>query len=127
MKIEITARNFKPSPHLKSFIEVRLRTLLKYDSHITSFKVVLLKEGRAEKVELIITSNKGNYITKCYTSVFEKTIINAIEKHNVRRPMCSASRLLIMGIDSRIGSSPTSALSPPKRAAIAPAELAFSQ
>ena len=84
MKIEITARNFKPSPHLKSFIEVRLRTLLKYDSHITSFKVVLLKEGRAEKVELIITSNKGNYITKCYTSVFEKTVINAIEKIKVQ-------------------------------------------
>jgi ribosomal subunit interface protein len=84
MKIEITARNFKPSPHLKSFIEVRLRTLLKYDSHIKSFKVVLLKEGRAEKVELIITSNKGNYITKCYTSVFEKTVINAIEKIKVQ-------------------------------------------
>jgi ribosomal subunit interface protein len=84
MKIEITARNFKPSPYLKSFIEVRLRTLLKYDSHITSFKVVLLKEGRAEKVELIITSNKGNYITKCYTSVFEKTVINAIEKIKVQ-------------------------------------------
>ena len=84
MNIEITARNFKPSPHLKSFIEVRLRTLLKYDSHITSFKVVLLKEGRAEKVELIITSNKGNYITKCYTSVFEKTVINAIEKIKVQ-------------------------------------------
>jgi hypothetical protein len=46
--------------------------------------VVLLKEGRAEKVELIITSNKGNYITKCYTSVFEKTVINAIEKIKVQ-------------------------------------------
>ena len=84
MNIEITARNFTPSPNLKSFIEEKILTLLKYDSHITSSKVVLLKEGRAKKVELILTSNKGNYITKCYTSIFEKTVINAVEKIKVQ-------------------------------------------
>ena len=84
MNIEITARNFTPSPNLKSFIEEKLLTLLKYNSHITSSKVVLLKEGRAKKVELILTSNKGNYITKCYTSIFEKTVINAVEKIKVQ-------------------------------------------
>ena len=47
-------------------------------------KWVLLKEGRAKKVELILTPNKGNYITKCYTSIFEKTVINAIEKIKVQ-------------------------------------------
>ena len=46
--------------------------------------MVLLKEGRAKKVELILTSNKGNYITKCYTSIFEKTVINAVEKIKVQ-------------------------------------------
>ena len=41
--------------------------------------MVLLKEGRARKVEFILTSNRGNYITKCYTSIFEKTVIKAID------------------------------------------------
>jgi len=84
MNIDIIARNFTPSPNLKSFIEEKLLTLLKYDSHITSSKVVLLKEGRAKKVEFILSSKRGNYITKCYTSIFEKTVINAIEKIKVQ-------------------------------------------
>ncbi len=84
MNIEITARNFTASPNLKSFIKEKLLTLLKYDSHIKSSKVVLHQEGRAKKVELILTSKRGNYITKCYTSIFEKTVINAIEKIKVQ-------------------------------------------
>ena len=84
MNIDITARNFSPSPYLKTFIHDKLSRLLKYDSNITSSKVVLLKEGRAEKVELILKSKRINYITKCYSSVFEKTFINAIEKIKVQ-------------------------------------------
>ena len=71
MNIDITARNFSPSPYLKTFIHEKLNGLLKYDTNITSSKVVLLKEGRAEKVELILKSKRTNYITKCYSSVFE--------------------------------------------------------
>ena len=84
MNIDITARNFSPSPYLKTFIHEKLNGLLKYDSNITSSKVVLLKEGRAEKVELILKSKRTNYITKCYSSVFEKTFINAINKIKVQ-------------------------------------------
>ena len=84
MNINITARNFSPSPYLKTFIHEKLNGLLKYDSNITSSKVVLLKEGRAEKVELILKSKRTNYITKCYSSVFEKTFINAIDKIKVQ-------------------------------------------
>tara|TARA_B100001564_G_C20297245_1_gene515282 strand:+ start:340 stop:612 length:273 start_codon:yes stop_codon:yes gene_type:complete len=84
MNIDITARNFSPSPYLKTFIHEKLNGLLKYDSNITSSKVVLLKEGRAEKVELILKSKRTNYITKCYSSVFEKTFINAIDKIKVQ-------------------------------------------
>ena len=51
MNIDITARNFAPSPYLKTFIHDKLSGLLKYDPNIISSKVVLLKEGRAEKVE----------------------------------------------------------------------------
>ena len=84
MNIDITARNFKPSPNLRSFITSKLSSLSKYDSNITSSKVVLSKEGRAEKVEILLRSNKNSYITKCYSSIFEKTIMHAINKIKVQ-------------------------------------------
>ena len=84
MKIEITARHFAPSIELKCFIEDKLIKLLKYDSNIDFVKVVLLKESRAEKVELILTSKQNRYITKCYSSVFEKTIIKAINNIKIQ-------------------------------------------
>ena len=84
MNIEITARNFTPSLELKHFIKDKLMKLLKYDSSINFFKVVLLKESRAEKVELILTSKKKKYITKCYSSAFEKTIIKAINNVKIQ-------------------------------------------
>ena len=84
MNIEITARHFTPSSELKSFVTEKLMKLLKYDSEITFIKVVLLKESRAEKVELILTSRNKQYITKCYSSVFEKTILKAIDNIKVQ-------------------------------------------
>ena len=84
MNIDITARNFTPSPKLKTLIHGKLNGLLKYDSNIMSSKVVLLKEGRAEKIELILKSNRASYITKCYSSVFEKTLMNAVDKIKVQ-------------------------------------------
>lgn len=84
MNIEITARHFTPSLELKSFIEDKLIKLSKYDSHINFIKVVLLKESRAEKVELILTSKNKKYITKCYSSVFEKTILKAIDNIKIQ-------------------------------------------
>ena len=84
MNIDITARNFTPSPDLKSFITSKLYALSKYDSNITSSKVVLSKEGRAEKVEILLRSNKNSYITKCYSSIFEKTVMHAINKIKVQ-------------------------------------------
>jgi ribosome-associated translation inhibitor RaiA len=84
MKIVITARHFTPSIELKCFIEDKLIKLLKYDSNIDFVKVVLLKESRAEKVELILTSKQNRYITKCYSSIFEKTIIKAISNIKIQ-------------------------------------------
>ena len=84
MNIEITARKFTPSSDLKSFINDKLLYLLKFDSNIDFAKVVLLKESRAEKVELIISSKNNRYVTKCYSSVFEKTVVNSIDKIKVQ-------------------------------------------
>ena len=84
MNIEITGRHFTPPLELKFFINDKLVKLLKYDSQINSIKVVLLKESRAEKVELILTSKNKKYITKCYSSVFEKTILKAINNIKIQ-------------------------------------------
>ena len=84
MNIDITARNFTPSSKLKTLIHEKLIGLHQYDSNIISSKVVLLKEGRAEKIELILKSNRASYITKCYSSIFEKTLMNAVDKIKVQ-------------------------------------------
>ena len=84
MNIEITARHFTPSIELKNFIKNKLIKLSKYDSGINFIRVVLLKESRAEKVELILTSKNRKYITKCYSSIFEKTILKAISNIKVQ-------------------------------------------
>jgi ribosomal subunit interface protein len=80
MNVDITGRGFTPSEKLKNFITEKLSSLEKYDPNISNSRVVLIKEGRAEKVELIVSAKKNNYISKCYSSVFEKTIVNAVSK-----------------------------------------------
>ena len=79
MNIEITARKFTPSKELKDLINERILNLKKFDSNIDFVRVILLKESRAEKVELIVESKKKTYISKRYSSVFEKTIVKAID------------------------------------------------
>jgi len=79
MNIDLTSRGFTPSSELIVLIHSKLEKLNTFDKDISSLKVVLLKESRAEKVELIIKSKKNTYVTKCYSSVFEKTIVMAID------------------------------------------------
>jgi ribosome-associated translation inhibitor RaiA len=59
MNIDITARGFSLSDSLKSFVNEKSLLLKKYDSNISSAKIVLIKEGRAEKIELIVSSKKN--------------------------------------------------------------------
>ena len=79
MQIDITARNFTLNEELKLFVFEKINKLSKYDKYIISARIVLLKESRAEKVELLVSSKNNKYISKCYTSVFEKTIIKAVK------------------------------------------------
>ena len=79
MNINITARNFKISTKLSELINDKLKKLHKYDSNITNIDVVLLKESRAEKIEVLVSSKSNKYITKCYSSLFEKTLAKAID------------------------------------------------
>ena len=78
MNIDITARNFTISDDLKSFANEKLLKLLKYDSSIDKVNVIFLKETRAEKVELLVHSKNNQFVSKCYSSVFEKTLVKAI-------------------------------------------------
>ena len=79
MNIDITSRGFTISDNLTHFIHKKLPKLSTFDKNIQNIKLVLLKESRAEKVELIVESKGKKYITKCYSSVFEKTIVKAID------------------------------------------------
>ncbi len=79
MKIDITSRGFTPSDDLTDFIHTKLLKLSTFDQNISHVKVVLLKESRAEKVELIVESDKKKYISKGYSSVFEKTFVKSID------------------------------------------------
>tara|TARA_A100001011_G_C13704738_1_gene593061 strand:+ start:78 stop:347 length:270 start_codon:yes stop_codon:yes gene_type:complete len=84
MNIEITGRNFTPSEELKDLINEKILYLKRFDSNIDFARVVLLKESRAEKVELIISSKKNRYVTKCYSSIFEKTVAHAIDNIKIQ-------------------------------------------
>ena len=79
MNIDLTSRGFTPSSELIELIHSKLEKLNTFDKDISNLKVVLLKESRAEKVELIIKSKKNTYVTKCYSSAFEKTIVMATD------------------------------------------------
>ena len=79
MEISITGRNINISEDLNKFIQEKVIKVTKYDKNINLIEVVLLKESRAEKVEIIATSKTSSYIVKTYSSVFEKTILKAID------------------------------------------------
>ena len=79
MKITITGRNIDISENLNQFIQEKINKLSKYDKEIHSMEIVLSKESRAEKIEIIANSKSVSYITKCHSSVFEKTLLRAIE------------------------------------------------
>ena len=77
-------------------LKEKLQNLLKYDSNITHSRVILLKESRAEKVKIIITSKNNQYITQCHSSAFGKTILSAIEniKTQIRKKLTYKTRAI---------------------------------
>ena len=84
MKISITGRNINISEHLNRFIQEKISKISRYDKEIYSINIILSKESRAEKVEIIVNSKDNSYITKCHSSVFEKTILKAVENLKIQ-------------------------------------------
>ena len=79
MNIDITSRGFSISEELSDLVNKKLKKLLTFDKNISNVFVVLQKESRAEKVELIVESKNHTYVAKRYSSVFEKTLFKAID------------------------------------------------
>ena len=79
MEISITGRNVNISEDLNRFIQEKVSKIIRYDKNIHSVEVILLKESRAEKVEIVVNSKNCSYITKCHSSVFEKTVLRALD------------------------------------------------
>ena len=79
MKITISGRNVAISKSLNQFIQDKISKISRYDKEIHSVEIVLSKESRAEKVEIIANSKNDLYITKSHSSVFEKTVLRAID------------------------------------------------
>ena len=84
MEISITGRNITVSDALKEFIKDKISKITRFDNEIHSIDVILSKESRAEKVEIIAHSKSNSYITKSHSSVFEKTIFRALDNLKVR-------------------------------------------
>lgn len=79
MNIDITSRGFTISENLNTFVHEKIQKIAKFDKDISNVKVVLMKESRAEKVELIVESKSKTYVSKRYSSVFEKTFVKAVD------------------------------------------------
>ena len=79
MKVNITSRKFEPSDKLKEYIHSRLKRIEKICKGVNSCTIILQKESRAEKVELIVKDKNDTYISKCFSSRFEKTIAKAVD------------------------------------------------
>ena len=79
MKISITSRNINISDNLEKFIKDKIVKIARYDKKIYSINIILSKESRAEKVEVIVNSENGSYMTKAHSSVFEKTVLRALD------------------------------------------------
>ena len=76
MNIDITSRGFTPSSELLELINSKVEKLSKFDKNISDIKVVLKKESRAEKIELVVESKRNTYVSKRYSSAFELSLIH---------------------------------------------------
>lgn len=85
MNIEITARHFTPSEELKKLVNSRLTKIEKFNVALTRCHVILSKEnGIEEKVEIVAHSKGHEYIAHDNSSVFEKSLVNSVNKLSVQ-------------------------------------------
>ena len=84
MNIEITARHFTVSLHLKELINEKIKKVKKFNSEILSCHVILTKENNSENVEIIARTKGNDFAAHENADVFERSLINAIDKISIQ-------------------------------------------
>ena len=75
MKVEITARHFSPSGHLKELIHEKIKKIERYNNGIMNCHVILTKEHNEENVEIVAHEN---------ADLFERALITAVDKISIQ-------------------------------------------
>ena len=85
MNMEITSRHFTPSEELKTLVSDKLAKLEKFNVTLTRCHVILSKEnGVEENVEIVAHSKGHEFIAHDYSSAFEKSLANSVNKLSIQ-------------------------------------------
>ena len=80
MEVQITCKGCTITEAIQEYINERLVKLLTYDKAISNVSILLKKEGRARKIQLIASSGPKQYIANTYSSEFLKSIRMAVDR-----------------------------------------------
>ena len=80
MEVQITCKGCTITEDLQEYINERLAKLLTYDKAISNVSILLKKERRARKIQLIASSGPKQYIANTYSSEFIKSIRMAVDR-----------------------------------------------
>ena len=84
MNIEITARHFTASHHLKELIHEKIKKVAKFNSGIMSCHVILTKENNNENVEIVARAKGCDFAAHENADIFERSLVNAIDKITIQ-------------------------------------------
>ena len=84
MNIDITSRHFSASKLLKELVHKKIKKIEKYNSDIMYCNVILIKEHKSENVEIVAHAKGNNFTAHEQADLFEKSLVNAIEKISIQ-------------------------------------------
>ena len=84
MNIEITARHFTASSHLKELIYEKINKVKKFNSDIISCHVILSRANNSENVEIVARANGYHFSAHNNADLFERSLVNAINKISIQ-------------------------------------------
>ena len=84
MKVDITARHFSPSDHLKEMVYEKLKKIEKFNSIIMDCRVILTKEANIEDVEIVVHGKGHHFVAHENLDNFEKSLVSAIDKITIQ-------------------------------------------
>ena len=84
MNIEITARHFTASGHLKKLIHEKIKKVEKFNSSIISCHVILTKENNSENVEILARAKGYDFAAHENAEIFEFSLKKAIDKLSIQ-------------------------------------------